>query len=67
MTEPMPMKWNEDKPHRCPNCHTIAVPSSVERPQRGVVYTCCGCGVRFSSSPSRRSMPERGVVCDQHT
>ena len=66
MAESTVLKWNEDKPHRCPGCHAVAMPSSAEQPRRGVVYTCCRCGARFSSSPSRRGMPQRGVVCDQH-
>lgn len=47
-----PMKtvyWNFDKPHRCPECHTVV---DAGRPTaRAAVYECCACGTRFARWP----------------
>lgn len=45
----MIQKWNIDKPHRCPECHTIAV--SGYRPKWYRVYTCCQCKTEFCKWP----------------
>lgn len=41
--------WNFDKPHRCPECHTVV---DAGRPTaRAAVYECCACGTRFARWP----------------
>lgn len=58
-------KWNVDKPHRCPECHSVAV--STESPSSWTVYTCCRCGIRFSRWPRLwRFLRDAGVACTDH-
>jgi hypothetical protein len=42
----MTVRWNDDKPHRCPSCHTIVI--NEARPSRWRRYECCRCAVRFT-------------------
>ena len=57
--------WNRDKPHRCPECHAVAI--GMERPSRRKVYTCCQCGVRFARWPRLAAvLGEAGVRCSGH-
>ena len=57
------LAWNADKPHRCPDCHTITDP---ERRARWQVVTCCHCGARFTRHPRlAHVLPEAGVVCPE--
>ena len=58
----MTVRWNADKPHRCPSCHTVVVQSVLGRRRRFLpstysasslaVYECCRCGVRFTRWPA---------------
>ena len=56
--------WNYDKTHRCPSCHTVAI--DMEKPRRGVIYTCCKCGTKFSSAPKTAKI-EAGIMCSEHS
>lgn len=61
----MIMKWNDDKPHRCPGCYAVAVTS--ESPSPWSVYTCCRCGARFTKRPALwRLLRDAGVACQHH-
>ncbi|MGW1998426.1 hypothetical protein [Embleya sp. NPDC001921] len=63
MTQPPVTRWNADKPHRCPDCHAIAVSGHRASPWR--VYTCCRCGTRFARRPwLARLLPDAGHTCD---
>ena len=55
--------YNQDKPHRCPECH--AVTDKDHHAKRGVVE-CCRCGAWFTWQPRHRVLPFLGVVCDEH-
>jgi len=62
--------YNDDKPHRCPRCHTVAIPEIG--PYKSTVHmltfqavTCCNCGTQFTRWP-RLVLRRLGVVCDQH-
>lgn len=56
-------RWNDDKKHRCPACHAIAVP---EGPGSFSTYTCCRCGVGFARWPWLAwVLRRRGVVCPE--
>jgi hypothetical protein len=56
------VKWNEDKPHRCPTCHSTTDSENVAR-WRAV--TCCTCHTRFARWPLLAAfLPEAGIVCD---
>lgn len=58
-------RWNDDKPHRCPKCHAIAV--DMGRPTSWWVYTCCRCGAKFTRWPRlSRLLPKAGVRCSEH-
>lgn len=58
-------RWNHDKPHRCPECHAIAV--GVERPRWWRIYTCCRCAARFTRWPRlARVLPDAGIRCGEH-
>ena len=58
-------RWNDDKPHRCPWCHAVAV--DLERPRRWRVYECCRCHARFTRFPwAARLLPFAGVRCSEH-
>lgn len=58
-------RWNDDKPHRCPWCHAVAV--DMERPSRWRVYRCCRCRARFTRFPHlARWLPFAGVRCSEH-
>jgi hypothetical protein len=58
-------RWNADKKHRCPSCHSVAV--STERPSRWRVYTCCRCATRFTRWPRLwRLLPDTGICCEEH-
>ncbi|MFJ3283332.1 hypothetical protein [Streptomyces halstedii] len=64
--EPDPtVRWNTDKPHRCPDCHTVAI--DMEKPKSYRVYTCCRCGTRFTRWPILAFMlPRVGIRCTEH-
>lgn len=59
-------KWNSDKPHRCPQCHAVAV--DMPLPCHSLwVYTCCGCGILFTRWPFlAKILPSAGVRCSYH-
>lgn len=58
-------EWNHDKPHRCPECHAVAI--DTEDARRLAVYECCRCQTLFSRFPSLgRLLPKRGVRCSEH-
>lgn len=58
-------RWNDDKPHRCPWCHAVAV--DLERPRPWRVYQCYRCGARFARYPwLGRWLPFTGVRCSEH-
>ena len=57
--------WNEDKPHRCPRCHAVAI--DMERPRPWRVYECCRCAARFTRWPRLAPvLPSAGVMCPGH-
>lgn len=57
--------WNDDKKHRCPHCHAVAV--DMEKVRSLAVYECCRCHVRFSRFPRLSILlPKRGVRCSEH-
>lgn len=57
--------WNDDKPHRCPACHAIAI--DKERPSPLKIYTCCQCDVRFARWPKLRwVLRDVGIVYTVH-
>lgn len=59
------LRWNTDKPHRCPDCHAVAV--SIETPRSWRVYTCCRCATRFTRWPRlARLLPDAGIFCGEH-
>lgn len=55
------MTWNRDKPHRCPECHAIAV--ATERPKGGRIYRCCTCGQRFAKWPGLPFQKQMPILC----
>lgn len=59
-------RYNADKPHRCPQCHAVAVGGGDEfSPFR--VYTCCQCGTRFTRWPRLAPvLPKVGIRCGEH-
>ncbi len=58
------MKWNDDKKHRCPECHAVTM---EQRPSSWAVYMCCRCGREFARWPFlSRALPHRGVICPEH-
>lgn len=58
------LEWNRDKPHRCPACHAITLPTA---PSPWRVYTCCTCAAWFSGFPRlARILPKVGVTCVDH-
>jgi hypothetical protein len=60
-----PTRWNFDKPHRCPECHAIAV--DLERPKSWRIYTCCRCTTRFTRWPRLAwLLPDAGAMCSHH-
>lgn len=62
---PKPVRWNEDKKHRCPQCHAVTV--DMERPKSTRVYTCCRCESRFTRWPRLALlMRNAGVMCSEH-
>lgn len=61
----MTVRWNADKPHRCPDCHAVAIGSGTPRWWR--VYTCCRCGSRFARWPHlARLLSDAGAACGEH-
>lgn len=59
-----PIEWNADKPHRCPNCHSVTDRNILSR---WAVVTCCRCGARFTKYLKvARFLPKIGVVCPEH-
>lgn len=64
MTRMRVVKWNTDKPHRCPDCHTCVVWG--ESPRWWGVYQCCRCSTVFARFPRTlaRFMPMRTGMCD---
>jgi len=60
----MVVNLNADKPHRCPDCHTITDP---EHKARWRVVSCCRCGCEFTRFPLlSRILPYAGIVCPEH-
>ena len=45
--------WNWDKPHRCPECHTIVTDGGARdlRDTWNALYECCRCGTLFARWP----------------
>ncbi len=55
-----------DKPHRCPDCWTVAVEGEPFRWWR--VYRCCKCGTRFTRWPWLAPiLPHVGLRCGCRT
>lgn len=59
---PKVFRWNTDKPHRCPQCHTVVVNGTLSHLRRPrflstysasswAVYECCRCKTRFTRWP----------------
>lgn len=58
-------RWNDDKPHRCPRCHAVAIDTGRLRPW--LVYSCCRCSARFARWPwLARVLPFAGIRCSEH-
>lgn len=58
------LKWNEDKRHRCPECHAVTIDTA--RPSRWKVYQCCRCGTVFCAFPRLADLlPFAGVACSE--
>lgn len=56
--------WNDDKPHRCPECHTVTV---FGKPSSLAVYTCCQCLTRFTRWPVLAfALPHAKSHCSGH-
>lgn len=54
----MVVRWNIDKKHRCPGCHTIV--DTGKPPTWRAVYECCHCKTRFARWPRfARLLPTR--------
>jgi len=65
-TAAKPVRWNFDKPHRCPACHAAAVDMDPH-PTSWWIYTCCRCGVRFTRWPRLAwLLPNAGIRCTEH-
>ena len=68
MPERPVVRWNHDKPHRCPSCHAVAVSGRyVARWWRR--YECCRCRTRFAALPClwRLTVPAYGTcACFQN-
>lgn len=61
-----PVRWNIDKPHRCPECHSVAVAGDTPKSWR--VYACCRCSTRFTRWPRIAwLLPFRADSCDCNT
>jgi hypothetical protein len=59
------LKWNEDKKHRCPECHAVTI--DTQKPSKWKVYQCCRCGTVFCARPRLADLlPFAGVVCSEH-
>lgn len=61
------VKRNEDKPHRCPKCHAIAVrawANAMDGTGHGprTIYSCCGVKWRVGSRLHRTTMRFRQIV-----
>ncbi len=60
---PVFVKWNTDKPHRCPKCHAVAVAGG--RPSSWRAYGCCMCATDFARWPRiARFLPFVADTCD---
>lgn len=60
------VRWNADKPHRCPECHAIAV-DAPPAARSFWVFTCCRCDARFTRWPRlARLLPKAGIRCTEH-
>lgn len=56
------LRWNWDKPHRCPACHTSVVYG--EKVKSWTIYQCCECKVRFAKHPwAWKWMPSAPILC----
>jgi hypothetical protein len=42
------VRWDDDKPHRCPYCNTAP---DVGPPTSLAVYECCRCSTRYARWP----------------
>ncbi|MFB8122058.1 hypothetical protein ACFVG1_12795 [Streptomyces bacillaris] len=59
------VRWNVGKPHRCPECHAVAI--DMEAPKSWRIYTCCRCATRFTRWPTLAFvLPHTGVRCTEH-
>lgn len=58
------MRYNSDKPHRCPECHAVTDPDHLSATS---VVSCCRCGCSFTRFPRLAFVLRfRGVVCPGH-
>jgi hypothetical protein len=65
MAQPPVLRWNDDKKHRCPACHAVAI--DIEVPKSFAIYECCRCHVLFTRWPRlARLLPFRGMMCSEH-
>lgn len=58
------VRYNSDKPHRCPTCHSVTDP---HRKCMTAIVVCCACGQEFTRWP--RFSPflrYKGIVCPDH-
>ena len=59
----MIVEWNDDKPHRCPECHSVLKVGS-KRMRSWFVHECFHCGCRFTRWPFLRwLLPRRTADC----
>lgn len=57
-------RWNFDKPHRCPRCHSVYTTGKVPK---WSIMRCCRCDALVTRFPRLwRFLPYRGVVCTTH-
>lgn len=57
------VRYNDDKPHRCPECHAVTDPEQL---CKRAVVVCCQCDSRFTRWPRiQRFLPNLGVVCPE--
>lgn len=70
MTKRSVVKYNDDKPHRCPVCHAITVYYDGAPPARRLLtlasVTCCRCGTEFTRWPDLPVIIRRGIACEDH-
>lgn len=55
-------RWNSDKPHRCPKCHTVVDDGDLTSSWK--TYQCCQCSTRFTRWPRLSRWQKLGTCQD---